>query len=541
MGHCGPPVAQPGAAGAPGPPAERTVGTVPLAAWIFGDLPLHRACGPSYMVESWQRELARLGVQGRLFTPSGTLAGRSRDAGAVTFRTLRSIGFRKDYHAVYSTPLELARARRDRPDVILVTTPGRLGVLGVTLAARYRIPLVLVVSTDTTGAVQHYSPVRIALSGGPKPLVLFRYARRARAVLLSRRRREVAAGGLWERIAARYADALRAEAAELVLLSRKSLPHYAGADGPPVTVLPVGIDRLPVTPRPPGLVWREGALRVLYVGRFAPEKSLHVLVRALRIAVDRGVDAHLALVGEGPLQGDLEALGRSLGVADRLTVAGPYPRERLGGVYASADVFAFPSLIETQAFVLNEAAHEALPLLVSDAEVNPVVRPDASAVVVPQDPVGYADGLVRLQDAVLRARLGREAQRLARDVQEARQSARLATVLYRAAGVPLPADLALPAGPPGSGPGAPDRLAAVAAELGGEHGCDPAAAAHPGDLAAVLGDGIQLGVLEPVGRLDLTAPLQGLDLRHERGQAGPAGDCGQQPQPGPEQRRGAAW
>ena len=428
---------------------------MPLSAWIFGDLPLHRACGPSYMVESWQRELGRHGVRGRLFTPSGCLTGRSRDEDAVTFRTLRSIGFRNDYHALFSAPAQLARARDERPDVVLVTTPGRLGVLGVTLAAKYDVPLVLVVSTDTTGAVQHYSPVRLALSGGPKPLLLFRHARRARSVLLDRRRREVATGGLWERMAARYADALRAEAAELVLLSPKSLPHYcadgidggagAGGGGPRVTVLPAGIDRLPATPRPPELVWREGALRVLYVGRFAPEKSLGVLVRGLRIAVDRGVDAHLALVGEGALRGDLEALGRSLGVTDRLTVIGPYPRQQLGGVYASADVFAFPSLIETQAFVLNEAAHEGLPLLVSDAEVNPVVSPGRSALVVPQTPVGYADGMQQLQDAALRDRLGRRAQRLALGVQESRQSAQLAALLHRAAGVPVPDGL-LPAG-----------------------------------------------------------------------------------------------
>ena len=33
-----------------------------LSVWIFVDLPLGHAAGPSYMVESWQRELARLGL-----------------------------------------------------------------------------------------------------------------------------------------------------------------------------------------------------------------------------------------------------------------------------------------------------------------------------------------------------------------------------------------------------------------------------------------------------------------------------------------------
>jgi 1,2-diacylglycerol 3-alpha-glucosyltransferase len=415
----------------------------PLSVWIFGDLPLRTACGPSYMVESWARELRRLGHVTRLFTPSGSWRRRARTASSVTFRTLRHIGFPGDHHARFSSLAELRRARRELPDVVLVTTPGRVGVLGVTVAARHGVPLVLVESTDVTGAIAHYDLTRMLASGGTKPAVLLWASAAMRASLRGWPRRTGRALLRGTTLASLYAESLRGLAREVVWLSAKS-PSGATPGGRPVraVVIPAGIDRLPVTAPPAELRWRPGALRVLYVGRLTPEKSLRLLVEALRLAVDAGVDAHLILTGGGPLASSLAALADQLGVGDRFDVVGPYPRTDLGGVYASADVFAFPSIIETQAFVLNEAAHEGLPLLVSDAEVNPVVADGQSALVVPHDAQAYADALGRLQDPLLRALLGGCAQRRAMGVREADQARLLADVLVRAVtGAPHVMDL----------------------------------------------------------------------------------------------------
>jgi glycosyltransferase involved in cell wall biosynthesis len=205
-------------------------------------------------------------------------------------------------------------------------------------------------------------------------------------------------------------------------------------------VFPAGIDRLPLSPTPDEVTWRPGALRVLYVGRFAPEKGLPVLIQAVRAATDAGIDVHLNLVGEGPLGDRLVTESERLGIADRVGVVGPYPRHELGGIYSAAEVFAFPSMVDTQAFVLNEAAHEGLALLVSDT-ANSIVEDGVSALVVPPDPQRYAEALARLRDDLLRRRLGSAAQTRAQRVGEAAQSARLAEVLRRAAGAPsaLPA------------------------------------------------------------------------------------------------------
>ena len=402
--------------------------------WMFADLPLGQAAGPSYMVESWQRELTRLGMAPRTFTPEGGIGAPRRDAAQVSFRSLRDVGYPGDHHARYSVLAELVRARRELPQVIVVTTLGRVGVLGIILAAFYSIPLVMVVSTDTTGATAYYSALRAVWSGGVKPVLLMTFSRRARAAFFRRSvdvRRDAAGAPGW--LVARTTAALHADAREVVLLSSKGLPTY-GTVCPDarVTVLPTGIDRLPAAPVPAELVWRPGSLRVLYVGRFAPEKNLPVLLEALRMALDAGVDAQLALVGHGPLRERLLAHAARLGVADRVTVIGPYPRGELGGIYSSADVFAFPSVVDTQAFVLNEAAHERLALLVSDT-ANGVVEDRVSAIVVPPDPAHYATALAALRDPLLRDRLGAAARQRAERLGEAAQCARLAAVIRGAA------------------------------------------------------------------------------------------------------------
>ncbi len=418
-----------------------------VGVWLFGDVPPGQPSGPSYMLESWARELRRLGLAPRTFTPAAPGAARRRTATEVTFRSVRHVGYPGDHHARYSAVTELFRARRELPQVIVVATIGRVGVLGTILAAYFRLPLVMVVSTDTTAETAYYSATRAVVSGGVKPMLLMAVSRRARAAFFRRSARRAEPVSLLDRLIERTTAALTAQAGEVVLLSAKGLATYGAACADAhLTVLPSGIDRLPTAPVPAELVWPADVLRVLYVGRLAPEKNLAVLLQAVRIAADAGVQAHLVLVGEGPQRDWLRAEAGRLGIGDRLTVIGPYPRADLGGIYASAEVFAFPSVVDTQAFVLNEAAHEGLALLVSDT-ANGVVADGDSALVVPPDPVRYARALATLRDPRLRDRLGTAARERAGRLGEAAQCARLAEVIGTAQGHPSAGRAGAPAAP----------------------------------------------------------------------------------------------
>ena len=70
--------------------------------------------------------------------------------------------------------------------------------------------------------------------------------------------------------------------------------------------------------------------------------------------------------------------------------------EKLGPYYASADVFAFPSLTDTQALVLHEAAHAGLPIVTVDHELRLVVDEGVNGAIARPTPESLARQLVML-------------------------------------------------------------------------------------------------------------------------------------------------
>lgn len=82
--------------------------------------------------------------------------------------------------------------------------------------------------------------------------------------------------------------------------------------------------------------------------------------------------------------------------ADRIIFTGALPREELGVVYETLDVFCFTSLKDTQGWVLYEAAHASKPIVIIDREVSEVVRNGESGVFVNNKPKSVADGVIKL-------------------------------------------------------------------------------------------------------------------------------------------------
>ena len=94
-----------------------------------------------------------------------------------------------------------------------------------------------------------------------------------------------------------------------------------------------------------------------YVGRLAAEKNLDMLAEAWRAFPERN-RCRLLFIGDGPLR---RRLAERAG--DRCIFAGYRHGEELARMYASADLFVFPSLTETFGNVVLEAMASGLPAI----------------------------------------------------------------------------------------------------------------------------------------------------------------------------------
>ena len=101
-------------------------------------------------------------------------------------------------------------------------------------------------------------------------------------------------------------------------------------------------------------------VRLLFVGRFMAQKDHATLLRAL-VAVP---NAHLLLVGDGPLRLQLEQMARSLGIRNRITFLGW--RQDVAAVLKASDIYVHPTHSDGFGIAACEAMAAGLPVLASD-------------------------------------------------------------------------------------------------------------------------------------------------------------------------------
>jgi glycosyltransferase involved in cell wall biosynthesis/predicted metal-dependent phosphoesterase TrpH len=146
----------------------------------------------------------------------------------------------------------------------------------------------------------------------------------------------------------------------------------------------------------------QGTINVLYSGRITREKGAELLADAFLRARTREPRLHLVLAGGGPEQ---ERLRERLG--DAATFLGWLAGDELARVYASADVFLFPSATDTFGQVILEAQASGLPVI-AVAEGGPLslIEDRRSGLLRRAEPSDLADALLELAGSPrLRAQL----------------------------------------------------------------------------------------------------------------------------------------
>lgn len=226
-------------------------------------------------------------------------------------------------------------AERQRFDVVHISTPGAMGLCGLAVARALRVPALATYHTDFPAYVENLVGDHRVTAG---TTFYMKWIYRRMATVFSRSRE--------------YQASLR----QLGIAA----PRLA-------TTLP-GVNTEKFNPKhrdDAGLWPRLGvrqARRLLYCGRISIEKNLPLLADAFARLCAMRHDTALVLAGDGPYMARMQAQLRGLPAY----FLGYQNDQQLGPLYASADLFVFPSLTDTLGQVVMESQASGLPVLVSD-------------------------------------------------------------------------------------------------------------------------------------------------------------------------------
>lgn len=277
-------------------------------------------------------------------------------------------------------------AERLRPDVVHISTPGPVGTLGRHIARRLGVPILGTYHTDFPAYIDHLFDDRVLTWTTTQAMRWFYRP--------------------FERVFTRSDD----YAASLVALgiARERI----------IRLLPgIDVELFHVRRREAGVWHGTGvaaeSVKVLYVGRVSVEKNLPLLTRVWpdvhRAAAASGVDARLVVIGDGPylkpMRETLDGLGAHF--------LGFRHGEELATLYASADLFVFPSTTDTLGQVVMEAQASGLPVLVTDrGGPKEVVRDGHTGIVLPaEDASAWTRAMLGLiLDRSRRERMGQQAE-----------------------------------------------------------------------------------------------------------------------------------
>lgn len=274
--------------------------------------------------------MLRLGHQVQLVRPRQGADDHPGSTGGFEEVLSRGLPIPRYNHLKLGMPARSALQRRwfvQRPDVVQVVTEGPLGWSAVAAARKLRLPVITEFHTNFHTYSSYYG---VGWLKQPVEAWLRRFHNKG--------------------------DICLAPTAELAEQLRRRGVRRVG-------VVARGVDTVLFNP-----ARRSAALRaqwgvsddtvvVAVVGRIAPEKNLVLAQRAFAALQERGVDARLLFVGDGPARAALQA------ASPEHLYAGMRSGEDLAAHYASADLFLFPSLTETFGNVTTEALASGLPVV----------------------------------------------------------------------------------------------------------------------------------------------------------------------------------
>lgn len=164
-----------------------------------------------------------------------------------------------------------------------------------------------------------------------------------------------------------------------------------------VQFMPHGVDINTFSPSFKSSYWREGiGLQnkkiILFAGRLVWEKDLKDLAKAYKIITSQRDDADFVIAGDGPVRDELKSM------MPKAIFLGYKTGKDLSMIYASSDIFAFPSTTETFGNVTLEAMASGIPpVCVREGGSYGIINDGENGLIaMPHNPESFAEKIIYL-------------------------------------------------------------------------------------------------------------------------------------------------
>jgi 1,2-diacylglycerol 3-alpha-glucosyltransferase len=303
---------------------------------IFTDSFRPYTSGVVRSIELFSREFTASGHQVYIFGPDYPLNHPPKEEGVFRFVSVPWPTM-PDFSLPIPISVQLGPTiKRLGLDIIHVHSPFLMGSLGARAARRYKLPLIFTFHTLYEQYV-HYFPFSEKTSKQIVQIIARDFCNRCNMVVAP------------SQLIVNYLRRIGVEA--------------------PIVAIPTGIDLGEFNDLDQNWLRDNYGVKkneekvLLFVGRLGKEKNVAFLLKSFHYVQGKHPKTRLVLVGKGPQESYLRQLCRQLGIEEKVIFTGVLPRQVIVHCYASADLFVFPSVTDTQGLVIGEAQATGLPVV----------------------------------------------------------------------------------------------------------------------------------------------------------------------------------
>jgi glycosyltransferase involved in cell wall biosynthesis len=137
---------------------------------------------------------------------------------------------------------------------------------------------------------------------------------------------------------------------------------------------------------------------IITVGRLVPWKGIRELIETMPRVISKVPTANLVVVGEGPLEKELRARSKELGLEDRIRFTGKLGQKELFEYIKAADAFALNTSYEGFSHQILETMAIGTPVITTNVGGNPeaITNGKTGILLSPNDKEGFAQALTEI-------------------------------------------------------------------------------------------------------------------------------------------------